>query len=73
MPQNPDLIATLTNSGKACIFDRTKVPSIPAPGAAVSPQIELVGHKDEGFAMNWNSNREGELATGSNDNTVKLW
>lgn len=73
MPQNPDLIATLTNNGKACIFDRTKHPSIPSANAAVNPQIELIGHKKEGFALNWNGLKEGELATGSYDNTVKLW
>lgn len=71
MPQNAEIIATMTNSGKACIFDRTKHPSQPTGG--VNPQLELVGHKQEGFAMNWNPNKEGEIATGSNDSTVKLW
>lgn len=75
MPQNPDLIATMTNNGKACIFDRTKHPSKPSENAPapVNPQIELIGHKKEGFALNWNNMKEGELATGSYDNTVKLW
>ena len=73
MPHNPDIIATMTPKGKACIFDRTKHPSQPAANAAVSPQIELIGHREEGFALNWNPTKEGELATGANDSTVKLW
>lgn len=71
MPQNYELIATITSDGKVAMFDRTKHPS--QPTGAPNPQIELVGHTGEGYALNWNPNKEGELVTGTNDNTVKLW
>ena len=71
MPQNPDLLATMTPDGRALIFDRTKHPS--KPTGRVNPDIELSGHKQEGFALNWNPNVEGQLATGSADTTVKVW
>lgn len=72
-PQNPDLLATMTNTGDVCIFDRTKHPSVPAPNAEVKPEILLSGHTSEGFALNWNAKVEGQLATGANDSTVKVW
>lgn len=71
MPQNPNIIATLCNNGTALIFDRTKHASQPAGTPA--PDIELKGHKNEGFGLHWNPNVEGQLATGSMDTTVKIW
>ena len=58
-------------SGKVMVFDRTKHPS--QPTGKVNPQIELIGHTKEGYGLNWNPSKEGELATGSEDNTVRLW
>lgn len=72
MPQNPDIIATMTNDGTALIFDRTKHPSMPRENK-VDPQITLKGHESEGFALDWNPHVEGQLATGSGDKTVRLW
>lgn len=71
MPQKQDLIATMGVNGKVSIFDRTKHSSLPT--GKVNPQIELVGHTKEGFGLNWHPKREGELVTGSEDSTVKLW
>ncbi|KAK3952112.1 WD40-repeat-containing domain protein [Pseudoneurospora amorphoporcata] len=70
-PQNPDIIATLAVDGRVLIFDRTKH-SI-TPSGTPSPQLELIGHKEEGFGLNWNPHEEGCLATGSEDKTVLLW
>lgn len=70
-PQNPDLIATLCVDGRILIFDRTKHSST-ATGN-VKPQIELVGHKMEGFGLSWSPHEAGKLATGSEDATVCLW
>ena len=71
MPQNPDLIATMCVDGRSLIYDRTKHPS--QPKGEVNPQIELVGHEQEGFGLHWSGLEEGKLATGSSDTTVKLW
>lgn len=70
-PQNPDIIATMCIDGRVLIFDRTKHSSNPT--GKVSPQAELIGHKSEGFALNWNPHEAGQLATGSGDSTVRLW
>ena len=71
MPQNPDLIATMAPNGRTLVFDRTKHSS--QPTGHVSPEIELIGHTAEGFGLHWNPNVEGQVVTGSNDKTVKVW
>jgi histone-binding protein RBBP4 len=70
-PQNPDIIATLAVDGKVLIFDRTKHSLTPT--GTPNPQIELIGHKEEGFGLNWNPHEAGCLASGSEDKTVMLW
>ncbi|KAM7204200.1 WD40-repeat-containing domain protein [Rhypophila sp. PSN 637] len=70
-PQNPDIIATLAVDGRVLIFDRTKHSSTPVGTPA--PEIELIGHTEEGFGLNWSPHEEGCLASGSEDHTVLLW
>jgi histone-binding protein RBBP4 len=70
-PQNPDIIATLSVDGKVLIYDRTKHSS--NPSGTPNPQLELVGHKEEGFGLAWNPHDAGCLASGSQDKTVLLW
>lgn len=70
-PQNPDLIATLCVDGKVLVFDRTKHSL--QPTGKVNAQVELIGHKQEGFGLSWNPHEEGCLASGSEDTTVCLW
>ncbi|TKX26828.1 histone acetyltransferase type B subunit 2 [Elsinoe australis] len=71
-PQNPDIIATMTNTGTALIFDRTKHPLQPKDNKIMA-QATLEGHESEGFALDWNRHTEGQLATGSEDRTVRVW
>ncbi|KAJ4306569.1 Histone acetyltransferase type B subunit 2 [Collariella sp. IMI 366227] len=70
-PQNPDIIATLAVDGKVLIFDRTKHSLNPT--GTPKPQVELIGHKEEGFGLAWNPHEAGCLASGSEDKTVLLW
>lgn len=70
-PQNPNIFATMCTDGRVMIWDRTKHPSIPT--GQVNPQIELLGHNREGFGLSWNPHENGQLATGSEDETVRLW
>lgn len=70
-PQNPDIIATFAVDGRVLIFDRTKHSLTPA--GTPSPQVELIGHDEEGFGLNWSPHDEGCLASGSEDSTVCLW
>lgn len=72
-PQNPDIIATFCVDGKLLIFDRTKHELQPSSLDKVNAQIELVGHKAEGFGLAWNPHEEGCLASGSEDKTMRLW
>ena len=71
MPQNPNLIATMSPSGNAYVFDRTKFSN--SPSGKFSPQITLSGHKKEGYGISWNPIKEGTLITGSEDKIVALW
>ncbi|KAK4963905.1 Histone acetyltransferase type B subunit 2 [Elasticomyces elasticus] len=73
MPQNPDLIATMCTDGRVLFWDRTKHPSVPPQNQSPNFQIELKGHEKEGFGLNWNRYTPGQLATGSEDNTVRIW
>lgn len=73
MPQNPDIIASMGPAGTVHIFDRSKHPSFPSKNDVVNPQMQLVGHEEEGFALSWNPIKEGLLATGSGDCTVRIW
>ncbi|GKT40853.1 histone acetyltransferase type B subunit 2 [Colletotrichum spaethianum] len=66
-PQNPDIIATLCVDGKVLVFDRTKHSL--QPTGKVNAQVELIGHKQEGFGLAWNPHEEGCLASGSEDTT----
>lgn len=70
LPQNPDLIATITSTGTVYVFDKTKHSS---QENEFKCEIECKGHSDEGFALAWNGNKEGELVTGAMDGMIKLW
>ncbi|TDZ33519.1 Histone acetyltransferase type B subunit 2 [Colletotrichum spinosum] len=70
-PQNPDIIASLCVDGRVLIFDRTKHSLTPT--GKVNAQIELIGHKQEGFGLSWNPHEQGCLASGSEDTIVCLW
>ncbi|KAK9472817.1 WD40-repeat-containing domain protein [Dipodascopsis tothii] len=71
MPQNPDMIATMSVSGDALVFDRTKHSL--QPTGVCKPEIRLSGHKKEGYGLSWNAHKQGFLLTGSEDTTVALW
>ncbi|KAK9461135.1 WD40-repeat-containing domain protein [Lipomyces oligophaga] len=71
MPQNPDIIATMSVSGDALIFDRTKHSL--QPTGVCKPEMRLVGHTKEGYGLDWNTHKQGYLLTGSEDTTVALW
>jgi len=75
MWQNPDIIATMCNDGRALVFDRTKHELTPKDTSTVKPQIVLQGHEHgkEGYALDWNRHTEGQLITGASDDIVLLW
>ncbi|KAG7810850.1 hypothetical protein KL921_002478 [Ogataea angusta] len=77
MPQNPDLIATITNKGHLYMFDRTKKPNNftedEIDDSDDFSDIKLEFHQCEGWGLDWNRYKEGELASGSSDGTIALW
>jgi len=73
MPQNPDLIATKSATAEVLVFDRTQHPSKPPKNGQVNPQLRLVGHKKEGYGLNWSTHNKGHIISGSDDNLVCLW
>lgn len=70
-PQNPNIIATICTDGKVLIFDRTKHSLVPT--GTVNPQAELLGHTQEGYGLSWSPHAAGHLASGSGDQTARLW
>lgn len=79
MPQNPGIIATMADTGKAHIFDLTanlasmmgKGPRL--NGTNTKPAYTFSGHQDEGFAVDWNPLVAGRLATGDCAGKIRLW
>ncbi|KAJ9639851.1 Histone acetyltransferase type B subunit 2 [Coniosporium tulheliwenetii] len=72
-PQNPNIIASYAVDGRILIFDRTKHSSNPKSDGVMQFEMELHGHTDEGFGLDWSPHTEGQLATGGSDNTVRVW
>ena len=70
-PQNPNVIGTMCTDGRIMVWDRTKHPS--APTGHVNPEMELIGHEAEGFGLSWSPHEAGHLASGSEDQTARLW
>ncbi|KAH3678281.1 hypothetical protein WICMUC_001605 [Wickerhamomyces mucosus] len=71
LPQNPNLISSINDKGHVHIFDKTKLPSLPVDDFRF--EMSLQYHKDEGFGLNWNNNKEGVLLTSSMDGTTATW
>ncbi|GMM37213.1 Msi1 protein [Saccharomycopsis crataegensis] len=74
MPQKPDLIATINNTGNVYVFDRTKHSSVKTLDQnPFKPQIRLKYHQCEGFGISWNVQKEGHLLSAALDGHVALW
>lgn len=80
MPQNQNVFATKTISGAIDVFDRTKHESNLAAQEkgetkAASPQLRLVGHEKEGYALDWNRSerKRGYLLSGAEDGAILCW
>lgn len=71
MPQNPNLIASMCVDGRVMIWDKTK--HSVTPDGTPNPQMQLEGHDKEGFGLSWSPHQQGQLATGSEDGTVRIW
>ena len=72
MPQNANLIATWSVNDGVLIWDRTKH-TLDAEKDKGEPEITCDGHEKEGFGLSWSPHTEGQLASASEDETVRLW
>ena len=73
MPQNPFVVATKSPTADVFVFDVSKHPSAPEPGAPCRPETRCKGHDDEGYGLCWNPHQEGHLLSGSDDHKLCLW
>eukprot|EP00744_Colponema_vietnamica_P005236 GILI01007690.1.p1 GENE.GILI01007690.1~~GILI01007690.1.p1 ORF type:complete len:422 (+),score=134.33 GILI01007690.1:54-1319(+) len=73
MPQNCSLIATKTPRAEVHLFDVSKLPSKPSADGIARPVLRLTGHKKEGYGLDWNTLKQGELLSGSDDMQICLW
>ena len=72
MPQSHNFIASKTNNGEVHVFDYF-LHGVRPESSEVKPDIVLEGHCKEGYALDWNPNRQGYLASGSDDNLICIW
>jgi len=72
MPQKSHLIGSKVTNGEIHIFDLKNHPVEPN-NRNIIPDLKLVGQKEEGYGIEWNSNAEGEVLSASFDHTVALW
>eukprot|EP00040_Diaphanoeca_grandis_P031540 m.188707 g.188707 ORF g.188707 m.188707 type:complete len:428 (+) comp32355_c0_seq1:224-1507(+) len=73
MPQNPNVIATKSPYNDICVFDYTQHPCTPDPSGKSNPEFRLKGHTKEGYGLDWNTNQQGYLISGSDDMTICMW
>ncbi|GMH42709.1 hypothetical protein BSKO_10628 [Bryopsis sp. KO-2023] len=73
MPQNSFLLATKTVHAEVYVFDYSKHPSKPLPGAKCKPDLRLQGHEAEGYGLAWSPFCDGQVISGSDDRKICLW
>lgn len=81
MPLNHHIIATQTVSGETHIFDKSKHSSNlefrdkPSERHPAKPQLRLVGHKAEGYGLDWNPHQSHKsyVVSGNDDGLVCVW
>ena len=67
MPQQPNIIATRGPVGDAFVYD------IAEYSETRTKPLRLVGHKEEGFGLDWSTVTYGRLATAGLDQIVCIW
>ncbi|ODV58520.1 Hat2p [Ascoidea rubescens DSM 1968] len=68
MPQNPQIIATISGSGNSYIYVNSAKKSKNRKCI-----LSLKYHKKNGFGLSWNPNDEGKLLTSADDSKICLW
>ncbi|KAH3687652.1 hypothetical protein WICPIJ_001369 [Wickerhamomyces pijperi] len=71
LPHNPNLIASITNTGNIYIFDKSKYPS--QCSTDFKYEMKLSGHTQEGYGLSWNCQKEGHLLSSASDGKIIHW
>lgn len=72
MPQNPNVVATKTETGKVYVFDLTKHGATPVDNVC-RPDLTLQGHSREGYGLCWSKKSEGLLLSAADEPGICLW
>jgi histone-binding protein RBBP4 len=67
-----NLIATKGINGNVYLFDTLRYPKNPNDGEYY-PQMILVGHTTQGFALDWKLTKELQIISGDNDGNILFW
>jgi ribosome assembly protein RRB1 len=78
MPQNSGVVATMSSSGQAHVYDLSEQlasmlrhgPRAPPP---TQPTFSFSGHRDEGYALDWSPVASGHLLTGDCAGDIYAW
>ena len=79
MPQNSGIVATMSETSHAHIFDVTAAFRAlmqglgPRPTPPSGPAFTFKGHKDEGYGLDWSSVQMGRLASGDCAGAIHIW
>jgi len=80
MPQSPNILATMSDTGHAHIWDTQHLlKSLDKPSAnrmqrhETRPLFTFEGHAQEGFAVDWSPVKAGRLITGDCSKHIYLW
>lgn len=80
-PQQPGLLATMADDGKAHIFDARPALHVlmnpgsgsPAQATPKKPIFTFTRHTQEGYALDWSAKETGRLATGDCAGLIHVW
>lgn len=74
-PKRTNLIATRTPLGQIHLFDKIRfgTASKSVKPIRVQPSLILSGHETEGYSLEWNPHKEGQLLAGSYDGKLSIW
>ena len=67
-PHEQNYIATRTPLGQVHIFNTHRIRK-----ENMGPEIVLLGHNTEGYALEWNPHKAGMILAGSYDGKMSLW
>lgn len=73
MPQNANIIATMSSKSTIFIFDKEKHESKTSKDGQFPSEMTLAGHTKEGYGLAWSPHREGLLLSGAEDAAVCVW